>query len=476
LKIGRFEFRFKRVTVMGLGLHGGGLASALFFARHGAQVTVTDHRRDPSAFEPFLAELAAHGVRTVLGRHEEGDFLQTDLVVKNPAVPLSSPFLALAREKGVPVETDLSIFLGLCPGPVLAVTGSKGKSTAATALARCLQTRHPGCRLGGNITVSPLDFLEDLQPEDPVVLELSSWQLGDLRGRGLPAPQVALATRILPDHQDKYPDMESYLADKKVLFASQRPGQFAVLNADDPWQRDFPGVTAAQVHWYSRAALEPGRRGAFLEGRVGLRREAGRTETLLPARLAVPGEHSRLNLLAAALGARLFGLEAETIAAALASFPGIEHRLELVAERDGVRIYNDSAATIPEAAAAALSALPAPVFLIAGGTDKNLDFRPLAEAAGRAAGIYLLAGSGSRKIERLFRAEGVPFEGLFAELAQALARAWEAARRAAASGPAGATLLFSPGCASFELFLNEFDRGRKFKELTTALLSGQHRL
>ncbi len=469
MKIARHEFKSKRVTVMGLGLHGGGLASALFFARHGARVTVTDHRRDPSAFEPFLTELAAHGVRTVLGRHEERDFTQTDLVVKNPAVPLSSPFLALARDRGIPVETDLSVFLGLCPGPVLAVTGSKGKSTAATALAHCLRTRHPGCRLGGNITVSPLGFLEELAPEDPVVLELSSWQLGDLRGGDLLSPRVGLATRILPDHQDRYPDMASYIADKKVLFASQRPEQFAVLNADDPWQRDFPGVTAAEVHWYSRAALEPGRPGAFLEGGMGLRREAGRNELLLPARLSIPGEHNRLNLLAAALGARLFGLEPGPIAAALASFPGIEHRLELVAERDGVRIYNDSAATIPEAAAAALSALPPPVFLIAGGTDKNLDFHPLAEAAGRAAGICLLAGSGTRKIEQLFRAEGVAFEGPYPGMVEALARAWEAARRAAAAGSAGATLLFSPGCASFELFLNEFDRGRRFKELVAEL-------
>jgi UDP-N-acetylmuramoylalanine--D-glutamate ligase len=455
---------------MGLGLHGGGLTSALFFARHGARVTVTDHRKDTSAFEPFLAELAAHGVRTVLGRHEERDFTQADLVVKNPAVPLSSPFLALAREKGIPVETDLSVFLGLCPGPILAVTGSKGKSTAATALAACLRIRHPGCRLGGNITVSPLGFLEDLAPEDPVVLELSSWQLADLRGRDLLAPRVCAVTRILPDHQDKYPDMASYVADKRVLFASQKPGQFAVFNADDPWQRDFPAGTAAQVHWYSSAALPPGRRGAFLEAGVGVRREEGRSEQLLPSGLRVPGEHNRLNLLAAGLSARLFGLEPETIAEALASFPGIEHRLELVAERDGVRCYNDSAATIPEAAAAALASLPEPVFLIAGGTDKNLDFRPLAEAADRATGIYLLEGSATRKIEKLFRASGIAFEGPFPDLAQALARAWDAARRRAARpGAAGASLLFSPGCASFEMFLNEFDRGRKFKELTKAL-------
>jgi UDP-N-acetylmuramoylalanine--D-glutamate ligase len=470
LKIPRHEFQGKRVTVMGLGLHGGGLASALFFARHGARVTVTDHRRDPAVFAPLLAELEGHGVRAVLGRHEERDFREADLVVKNPAVPLSSPFLLLAREKGVAVETDLSVFLGLCPGPVLAVTGSKGKSTTASALAHCLRTRHPGCRLGGNITVSPLGFLEELTAEDPVVLELSSWQLADLRGRGLPAPRVGLATRILPDHQDKYPDMASYVADKKVLFASQRPGQAAVLNADDPWQRDFPQATPAEVHWYSAAALPPERRGAWLERGLGLRREGERTETLLPARLAVPGQHNRLNLLAAGLGARLFGLEAGPIAAALATFPGIEHRLELVGEREGVRFYNDSAATIPEATAAALGSLPGPVFLIAGGTDKNLDFRPLARAAAGAAGIYLLQGSATGKIAPLFRAEGIAFEGPFPGLAEALDRAWQdARRRAAAAAAAGAALLFSPGCASFELFLNEFDRGRRFKELVARL-------
>jgi len=258
------------------------------------------------------------------------------------------------------------------------------------------------------------------------------------------------------------------VADKKVIFASQKPGQFAVFNADDPWQRDFPAATAAAVRWFSRSPLPPERPGAFLEKGVGLRREADRTETILPARLEVPGEHNRLNLLAAGLAARLFGLEPAPIAAALSAFRGIEHRLELVAERAGVRIYNDSAATIPEAVAAALSALPAPVFLIAGGTDKNLDFRPLSGAAGQAAGIFLLQGSATRKIEELFRNEGIPFEGPFPGLAEALAHAWEAARDRARRGT-GASLLFSPGCASFELFLNEFDRGRRFKELVGSL-------
>ena len=469
MKIRTADLASLRVTVMGLGLHGGGLASALFFARRGARVTVTDSRQDTEAFGPFLGELAAWKVRTVLGRHEEADFTETDLVVKNPAVPSDSPFLLLARERGIAVETDLSVFLALCPGPVLAVTGSKGKSTTATALHRCLAARSPGARLGGNITVSPLGFLGDLRAEDPVVLELSSWQLADLRGRDLLAPDVSVVTRILPDHQDRYADMDTYIADKKVIFAGQGPGQFAVFNADDPWQRDFS--TAAQVRRFSRAELPAGQPGAFLQGGRGLFREAGAPQTILPERLAVPGEHNRLNLLAAGLAARLFGVEAPRIASCLGAFPGIEHRLELVAEREGVRFYNDSAATIPEAAAAALASLPPPVVLIAGGTDKSLDFRPLAEAAAGAAGIFLLAGSATVKIEGLLRARGLAFEGPFPSLPEAFHRAWESARHRARADSAGACLLFSPGCASFEMFLNEFDRGRRFKELARSLAS-----
>jgi UDP-N-acetylmuramoylalanine--D-glutamate ligase len=465
------ELAGRRVTVIGLGLHGGGLASALFFARRGARVTVTDYRRDPEAFASQLPELEAHGVRTVLGRHEAADFIDTDLVVKSPAVPASSPFLALARARGIPVETDLSIFLPLAPGPLLAVTGTKGKSTTAAAMQHCLLGSFPGARLGGNITVSPLDFLEHLAPGDPVVLELSSWQLADLRGRGLLAPAVSVVTRILPDHLDRYPDMEAYVADKRVLFAGQRPEQFAVFNAEDPWQAGFPAGTAARTRWFSRRPLPADRPGAWLEGEHGLCRvQDGSPEMLLGPRLRVPGEHNRLNLLSAGLACRLFGLQAEAIAEALGTFAGIEHRLEPVREMDGVRFYNDSAATIPQATAAALNSLPPPIFLIAGGTDKNLDFTPLAEAAPLAAGICLLAGSATRKIAALLDRQGVPYDGPFPGLEEALACAWAAARaRRRQSGAGSCALLFSPGCASFELFLNEFDRGRKFKELVSCL-------
>jgi UDP-N-acetylmuramoylalanine--D-glutamate ligase len=166
-----------RVTVMGLGVHGGGLASALFFARHGAVVTVTDLRAREILREP-IERLREFPIRYVLEKHEEADFAGADLVIKNPAVAPSSPYLQVARRAGVAVETDLSVFLSLARNPILAVTGSKGKSTTASAIAFGLARVFPESKLGGNITVSPLAFLDELAPDAPVVLELSSCSLG----------------------------------------------------------------------------------------------------------------------------------------------------------------------------------------------------------------------------------------------------------------------------------------------------------
>jgi UDP-N-acetylmuramoylalanine--D-glutamate ligase len=234
------------VTVMGLGVNGGGLATARFFAQRGAVVTVTD-LRGPEALAPSIAALEGLPVRFVLGRHDEGDFAGADVVIKNPAVRADSPFLAAARSRGVPVETDLSVFLSMVPNPVLAVTGSKGKSTTASALHHVLCRVAPGARLGGNITVSPLDFIDELSPADPVVLELSSWQLGDLAGRGVLRPRVSVLTVLLPDHLDRYPGMDAYVEDKKAVFREQEPDQHAVLNRDDPRQAGFAAETRARA-------------------------------------------------------------------------------------------------------------------------------------------------------------------------------------------------------------------------------------
>ncbi|MBN2051283.1 MAG: UDP-N-acetylmuramoyl-L-alanine--D-glutamate ligase [Spirochaetales bacterium] len=445
---------------MGLGLHGGGAAAARFFAARGCRVTVTD-LRNAEVLSPSIQALADLPVRFVLGKHPEELFTGADLVIKNPAVPPSSPLLKLARR----IETDISVFLRYNTSPVVAVTGSKGKSTTASAIHFCLKTEKPDSRLGGNITVSPLTFLdeEDRDPLSPVVLELSSWQLADLKASGLLKPAVAVLTIILPDHLDRYGTMEAYVADKRLIYRNQTEEDYTLCLKDDPWGRLFYGETPGHPFYYTADSLDAGEPGLYLdsEGR-GFIRRAGREEEILPPRVRLPGRHNRINLLAAGGACALLGMEASAVGKALAEFPGIEHRLEYLSTRRGVDIYNDSAATIPEAAAAGVLSFQRPVVLLAGGTDKELDFGPFLQAAKQTKGIALLAGTATDKLLPLLKAEGITPAGPYAGLDEALLKAFEL------TDP-GDVLLFSPGCTSFGMFLNEFDRGRKFKAAVNTL-------
>jgi len=451
-----------KALVMGLGLNGGGLAAALFLAHRGAEVTVTD-LRDEATLAPTLQALGSLPIRTVLGRHEMADFEAADLVVKNPAVRPDSPYLAAARR----VETDISLFLRECPSTLLAVTGSKGKSSVSSALHWGLTQAGKTAYLGGNITVSPLSFLDDLRPQDYVVLELSSWQLGDLKGRtkavpgevatALLKPRVAVLTSIMADHQDRYGGMDAYVADKRVIYQGQDGGDVTVCGVDS-WGDSFAAETRGRVLRYSQGPLPAGIDGVWLDplGSGFFRRGGGDPSLVLPQRLAVPGAHQRVNLLAAAAGLADLGMDPAVVAQGLSTFPGIEHRLEFFAESGGVRFYNDTAATIPEAAAAALDAFSEPVVLVTGGTDKALDFTPLAEAAKKASSLVLLAGTGSEKLAALLDRDGIAYRGPFSDLSVAIDAAFEAARP-------GSVVVLSPGCASFGMFKNEFDRGRRWK-------------
>jgi len=479
-----------KVLIMGLGLHGGGLESARFLLKRGAELTVTD-LRDEQTLAPSIEQLEAAcgegsrrtSIRYVLGKHEIDDFKNTDMVIKNPGVAPDSPFLQAARLASRRIETDISLFLDASPARLTAVTGSKGKSTTASAqhwvLAHSGENKTGGkAYLGGNITVSPLTFLDDLREGDDVVLELSSWQLGDLRARRkaghktsenhansmLLKPKVAVLTAIMPDHLDRYSSMEAYVDDKRVIYQGQDSADFTVA-ANDEWGRGFLAESRAFPLMYSDVPLPEGVSGGWIERSDSpgyARLSDGKLVELVPAQPLVPGRHQKQNLLAAGLALLGLGLPAETIRKSLETFPGVEHRLELFHQARGIMFYNDSAATIPEAAAAALEALGGDkdggrLILVTGGTDKNLDFSPLVQAAGRAKAIVLLAGTGSEKLCALFSDAGIAYRGPFDAPDKAIAAALEAAAP-------GDRIALSPGCASFGMFLNEFDRGRKWKE------------
>jgi UDP-N-acetylmuramoylalanine--D-glutamate ligase len=468
------DYSGKKVLVMGLGLHGGGLQSALFLLKRGAELTVTDLRDEkilrPSIeqLDSFCREAGRAPPRYVLSKHEIEDFQKADMVIKNPGVKPDSPFLKAAKC----IETDISLFLSESKAGLFAVTGSQGKSGTAAALHWILdKTKKTGrAYLGGNITISPLSFLDALNENDDVVLELSSWQLGDLKGRyatdGSPLlkPKAAVLTAIMPDHLDRYASMEEYVDDKRNIYRGQ-DGSCVTIAGDCPWGKSFLCETRGRPLVYSSSKLEDALEGGWIEeGRGMARLKGGQCEQIVPERLLVPGEHQKLNLLAAALAAYSLGAQASEICGALSDFPGIEHRLELFFENRGVRFYNDSAATIPEAAAACIEALSAqaPLVLVTGGTDKNLDFSPLVKAASKAKTVILLAGSGSEKLIPLLKTAGISYTGPFNELEKALALVFDTVK-------SGDIAVLSPGCASFEMFLNEFDRGKKWKDAVLRL-------
>lgn len=445
-----------RVTIMGLGLHGGGVESALFCLKNGAEVTVTDLKKE-AELEPSLKRLKDFPVRLVLGKHEKEDFISPDLIIKNPGVPRNSPFMTLAKEHNIPVETDISLFLRYIDNPVIAVTGSKGKSTTASAIHFVLKEVFPGSELGGNITISPLTFVDTLPPDVPVVLELSSWQLADLAEKDVLKPVISLITNIFPDHLNWYRSMDHYISDKKIIYKNQGKEDYSIFNFDCPYVSRFKENTHATPCFFSRALLPPEYQGAWLENDRGFARIRDSYGQILEKEARLKGIHNRINLLSAGLALYLYGIDPLKIRSSLSRFSGIEHRLELFLQHNGIDYYNDSAATIPEATVAAIQTIPKPLFLITGGTDKKSDFSPLLDVVTKCEKVYLLEGTGTEKIAALFKKKGILYEGFFPSLSDAVDQVFMDAHP-------GASVLFSPGCASFGMFLNEFDRGQKFKK------------
>jgi UDP-N-acetylmuramoylalanine--D-glutamate ligase len=276
-------------------------------------------------------------------------------------------------------------------------------------------------------------------------------------------PTTAILTSIMEDHLDRYASMEEYIDDKRNIYRGQDANDITVAG-DDWWGKSFHAESKARPLTWSSKPLGEGKSGGWIDPcGCGLARlydqegASGEIEELVPEQLLTPGAHQKLNLLCAALAAYGLGVKAKTIRCALADYPGIEHRLEFFHKTEnGVCFYNDSAATVPQAAAACIEALPNLV-LVTGGTDKNLDFSPLAEAAAKAKALILLAGSGSEKLVQLLGEKGIPYNGPYANLNEAVRCAIEKAKD-------GDNVALSPGCASFGMFLNEFDRGRKWKE------------
>lgn len=450
----------KKVIIMGLGLHGGGVSSALFFARAGAHVLVTD-LSSPHILRPSLKKLKKYPhISYVLGKHRSTDFTTADVIIRNPAVPNDSEFLRAARKKHIPVHTDISWFLSwlkTMPRPPLTIgiTGTKGKSTTAALIHHILQHAHKKSLLAGNICASPLDNITIKKPRtntedstfvlhnvDYVVLELSSWHIESLVEQNC-ATHLAIITNLMRDHLNRYVSFADYIKAKKGIYQFQNKHDILFLNEnDDESKKINPASVIPRVIWF------------------------GKEKTSVTTSLSVHED----TISCAQKVASAISISSSIVAHAIRTFNGLPGRLEYVAVKNGVTYINDTCATQPNAVVHALLKLSGEknkqkakkIILIAGGQDKNLRFDEMVRAiADSVKTLILFTGTASDKIQKaLSKVKGGDLIPRWSSVAS-MRRAVALARRASTQGD---SIILSPGAASFGIFKHEFDRGDQFKK------------
>lgn len=450
----------RRVTVMGLGTFGGGVGVTRWLARQGARVLVTDTQPAEKLAESVESVRGfAHQLR--LGEHVESDFRETDLVVVNPAVPERSPFLQAARQAGVPITTEINLFVERCPARTVGVTGSVGKSTVTAMIGHVLREcgAAPAVWVGGNLGVSLLDDLPRMTPADVVVLELSSFQL-ERTPLVRWSPEIAVLTNIAPNHLDWHGTFAAYLAAKLNLVRFQDPSRDAFVLRDDPQLRSAVEALLGDLSGVWRFRADCGAAAAVIQETAAVECDTRRL-AWPDLRPRVPGAHNLENAAAALTVASILGVDDSAAAAAMSSFESLDHRLQWVGEHEGVTYYNDSKSTTPEAAITAMNAFDCGLILIFGGYDKGIDLSPAAAAAARRARFVACIGQTGRRMTELVRANGGS-----AEYLESLPEAFESCRRAAEPGD---VVLLSPACASWGMFRDYRERGEAFAGLFRVL-------
>ena len=459
------SFSGKKITVMGLGLFGGGVGAVKYLASQGANVTVTDLKsaEELSASLKLLENLP---VKFRLSQHNEEDFINVDMLVVSPAVPNDSKFMQLAFENNIRIDSELSIFFKLCPAPVIGITGSNGKSTTTSLLGEMLKGAGIKTWVGGNIGISLLENLEEIGADDIVVLEISSFQLEYL-ARIKMSPHISIVTNIAPNHLDRHKTMENYIDAKKVIINYQQEDDYAIMNYDDPTLKKWEGESKGRHLWFSAASeLE---HGAFLKNnKLIINHDSNRTVIPCSAQINIKGIHNWQNIMAASYAATLMHADVEPIKNAITGFAGLEHRLEYVHTLNEVQYYNDSKATTPEAATAGIKAFDNPTILIAGGYDKQVSLHKFALECVRNTKCVLLIGDTAKTLQKLIH--DIKGEKIKPEvyLASSLD---ESVKKASEIAEPGDIVLLSPACASFGIFANYEERGKKFKKIVRHIVA-----
>lgn len=445
----------KTVAVIGIGVSNRPLIELL--AARGISVTARD-RQQRQALGDYAGHLEAMGCRLCLGE-EYLDGLNEDVIFRTPGMRPDVPELAAAVARGSTLTSEMEVFFEVCPCPIIAVTGSDGKTTTTTIIAELLRSAGKTVHLGGNIGHPLLAETPSIQPEDVAVLELSSFQLMTM-GR---SPHIAVITNLSPNHLDVHKDFAEYITAKENIFTHQNAQDIAVFNADNSITAQQAERALGRARLFSRKnEVEDG---VFLRDGKIIARHGGQERVVMNREdIRLPGEHNVENYLAAI--AAVDGMVSDDRIAAFArSFGGVEHRIELIRTLDGVRWYNDSIASSPSRTIAGLRAFPEKVILIAGGKDKGISYAELGSVVNDHVKLLLLCGATAGVIrESVEQSEN--YQGL--EIID-VADYHQAAQIARERAVEGDVVILSPASTSFDRFKNFMERGKAFKEVVNGL-------
>ncbi len=437
----------KKIAIIGLARTGKALA--LLMKRLGTEVFVSENRRNPE-LEAIGPELESAGIEYELGDNSKR-ILKADFIAISPGVPLDIDVLVEARQIGIPIFSELEVSSWFCKSPIIAVTGSNGKTTTTTLIGKLLSDNGMSAYVGGNIGIPFASFVNKTTPDDYVVLEVSSFQLEAIEGF---KPKIAIILNFTPDHLDRYPAMDEYRMAKARIYENMGEGDYLILNADDPQSAQFMPKPEVNVLRFSIEDDEQA--DAFVRAGRLMLKSAGRSHPVIPAdEVGIPGPHNLANSAAASLAANLAGVSIKHIGNSLRDFSGVEHRLETVTEINGVKYVNDSKGTNVDAVQMALRSVNSPIILIAGGKDKGGDFSVLRNEIKKKVKGMVLIGEAADKIDmqlsdttKTHRASSMK----------------DAVEKTASLAQGGDTVLLSPGCASFDMFRDYEERGRIFKD------------
>ncbi len=445
------ELRGRRVGVVGL--QRTGVATVKFLLAHGARVFATEAMplEKLSAPAQELCRAERPDLQVALGDAEHRGLDACELVIVSPGVPTAAPPLQRARAAGAEVIGEVEFAYRSCPARIIAITGTKGKTTTTALVGAMLNAAHIPHVVAGNIGVPLIGAVDELTTLHWVVLEVSSFQLETTVHFH---PRVAVLLNLHADHLDRHPTVDAYLAAKLRIFANQTLDDIAVLNADQPLPEVAALTSLRRVFSLTDAVADARLRDDALW--LGNARLVGQSELMLL------GHHNVGNLLAAALAAREAGVDLDAIRHVARTFPGVPHRLELVTEINGVKFINDSQGTTLAATIAGLESLEVPIVLIAGGQAKVNDFGPLGEAIARHARALVVIGQDGGRLADAAAAHGFTAIHRVDTLP-------EAVRLAATLCPSPGVVLLSPACASFDMFRNAAHRGEVFREAALAL-------